>query len=109
MIVKKKIYDKLLSICISLFFNKREKFFKLLRKDITINRDTLNFWDNLNAAYDQLKDLNIMDQSIAKTFLHKLLDNEQISSNILTVMKFNFKNDQQILNYFVDFELSPDF
>lgn len=38
LLVKKKIYDKLLCICICLFFNKREKFFKLLRKDIAVDR-----------------------------------------------------------------------
>ena len=63
----------------SLFFNSRRTFFSLLRKEVGKDHDTLEFWDSLNNTYDQLKEFEIYDRTVSKTFLHKLFENDQIS------------------------------
>ena len=53
----------MLYLCISLFTNKRTKFFSLLRRKIGVCLDTLKYWDDLNKTYDQLKDLTCPEES----------------------------------------------
>lgn len=91
-----------------MFFNNRSAFFSLLRTNMDEDDATLDFWDDLNITYDQLKELSIVDRSIAKTFLHKLFENELIASHVLQYIKFNFQNDLDLVNYKVDFELEVE-
>lgn len=101
----KQLYKKMLYICTVLFLNDREKFFKLLRKDITNDEETLDFWNELQDHYDSIKDLNSTNISLAKDFLTRILSNETISKEILFFLNFHFKNDYDIVNYRVEYEI----
>lgn len=107
-IASKQLYNKLFYLCTVLFVNEREKFFKLLRKDIQSDEDTLDFWNQLNDHYDSLKNLNVDNPSIAKDFLTRIFENETVSREILFYLNFHFKNDYDIVNYHVDFELKEE-
>ena len=107
-IASKQLYNKLFYLCTVLFVNEREKFFKLLRKDIQSDEDTLDFWNQLNDHYDSLKSLNVDNPSIAKDFLTRIFENETVSREILFYLNFHFKNDYDIVNYHVDFELKEE-
>lgn len=102
---KAVLKKKFLFICLTLFFNKRDAFFDLLRADIETDIETLDFWDELNEIYDQLKYFDVVDRTIAKTFLHKLFENEKVASEVLQYVKFRFQNDMDLVNYKVDFQL----
>ena len=81
---------KFVFLCVSLFLNNRDAFFGLLRADIETDEESLEFWDDLNITYDQLKVMDIVDRSIAKTFLHRLFENELIALHVLQYIKFFF-------------------
>lgn len=101
----KQIYNKLFYLITSIFINDRAKFFRLMRKDLDNDEDTLQFWNSLHNAYDSLKDLETSSPSIAKDFLNRLFENAIISEEIMFFLNFYFKNDQDIVNYTVVVEL----
>lgn len=84
--------------------NNRVKFFNLLRIYFADDPETLSFWDSLHSNFDQLRDLGVFDKSVGKSFLSKMFENEILASKIINFMKFNFKNDLDLVNYHVDFE-----
>jgi hypothetical protein len=105
---KTKIHRKLLFICVAIFINDRELFFNLLRKKLGKDEETLKFWNDLNIAYDQLKDTGKVDRSVAKVFLQTLFEDKILSNQVIFFLNFLFRTDFDIVNYHVDFEFTKD-
>lgn len=101
----KQVYNKLFYLVTSMFINDRAKFFKLMRKDIDNDEETLQFWDSLHNAYDNLKDVEKSTPSVAKDFLNRLFENKVVSEQIMFFLNFHFKNDQDLVNYTVIIEI----
>ena len=93
--ISKSLFELILSKCKSIltmiFFQNRKKFFKLIRKNPTQERQLVELWEELAQMYDYFKLNDVDTPPVLRQFVKRCLMFPTLHSEIVFLLRYMFK------------------